>query len=290
MFEHLFGTRRRPTAMEEITLNRVQQMRALEPRRRCFADHSGIQMAKKNSTKTFSVKFKETIGPIYEAMTGCRLQYSQQYGNYWHFIDNDEQLAKIQEWERSQGSRIFLRDCLSLSVALGINFSDNWSHQRTELGELEDRAKRQQDTETINELAKRTIATIDELPFYPDADILTAVPPRPDKNFDLPSSIARLVSTATTKPNITSYFNFKDTKVSVKGVALDDKWAAWERVGLTVKGVDLKGKKIILIDDKYQSGTTIQFVGMLLQKHGASEVYGLSLVKTLRDTDNQVII
>lgn len=287
MFERLFRKRRRPTAMDEITLNRVQQMRALEPRRRCFVDHSGIQMNKKNGTKTFSVKFKETIGPIYEGMTGYRLQYSPQYDNYWHFIDDDEQLAEIQGWERSQGSRIFLRDCLSLSLALGSNFYDNRSYQRTELGEFEDRAKRQQDTGAINELAKRAIAAINELPFYRDADILTAVPPRPDKTFDLPSSIASLVAAGTKKSNITSNFNFEDTKVSVKGVALDDKWAAWEQVGLTIKGIDLTGKKVILIDDKYQSGTTIQFVGMVLQKHGATEVYGLSLVKTLRDTDNQ---
>jgi len=78
-----------------------------------------------------------------------------------------------------------------------------------------------------------------------------------------------------------------NTKASVKEVALDEKWAAWESADLQVTSLDLAEKKIILIDDKYQSGTTIQFVGSVLQSHGASEVYGLSLVKTLRDTDNQ---
>lgn len=285
--ERLFGKLRNPTSMDEITLERVQQMRALEPRRRCFADHSGIQMAKKNGSKSFSVKFEETIRPIYEAMTGCQLNHSTQFSNYWHSIDDDEDLAKIQGWESSQGSRVFLRDCLSLSIALGINFPDNQSHDHTELGELEHRAKQHRDKDAIKELAKRTIATINELPFYKDADFIAAVPPRPDKEFDLPLWIAKLVAVATKKPDITPNFKFGNTKSSVKEVALDEKWAAWESAGLTLDGVDLAGKKVILLDDKYQSGTTLQFVAMTLQRHGASEVYGLSLVKTLRDTDNQ---
>jgi len=285
--KHILGKLRNPTAMEKITLERVQQMRALEPRRRCFADHSGIQMAKKNGSKSFSVKFEETILPIYEAMTGCRLHHSPQYSNYWHSIDDDDDLVMIQRWESSQGSRVFLRDCLSLSVALGINFPDNNSHNHTELGELEHRAKQHRDKDAIKELAMRAIATINELPFYKDADFVAAVPPRPDKEFDLPTWIAKLVAVATKKPDITPYFKFGNTKGSVKEVALDKKWAAWEGSELTLDGVDLKDRKVILIDDKYQSGTTLQFVAMTLQKHGASEVYGLSLVKTLRDTDNQ---
>ncbi|MBU1223377.1 MAG: hypothetical protein KKA22_00800 [Gammaproteobacteria bacterium] len=285
--EKLLGQLQNPTAMDEITLARVKETRELEPRRRCFADHSGIQAAKQNGTKSFSVKFKETILPIYEAMTGFQLKHSIQFWNYWHRIGDDDELAKIQDWESSQGSRVFLRDCLSLSIALGINFVDNQSHQHTELGELEHQAKQQQNKEAIKSLAKRCAETINELPFYKGADFIAAVPPRPGKEFDLPSWVAKLVSVVTGKPDITSNFSFGNTKASVKEVALEEKWAAWEAADLKVNGIDLAGKKVILIDDKYQSGTTIQFVGMVLQKFGASEVYGLSLVKTLRDTDNQ---
>ncbi len=49
---------------------------------------------------------------------------------------------------------------------------------------------------------------------------------------------------------------------------------------------NVKDKTIILIDDKYQSGITIQYIAMKLQQAGAHEVYGLSFVKTLRDKDN----
>jgi phosphoribosylpyrophosphate synthetase len=285
--ERLFGKLRSPTAMDEITWERIQQMRKLEPRRRCFANHSGIQMAKRNGSKSFSVKFEETIRPIYEAMTGYQLHHNVKYNNYWHYIDDDEDLTKIQQWESSQGDRVFLRDCLSLSIALGINFPDNQSHERTELGELEHRAKKHGDKNAIKDLASRAITTIGELPFYRDADFVAAVPPRPDKGFDLPTAIAKLVAVRTEKRDITPDFKFGNTKGSLKELALDEKWAAWQNAALTVDNVELTDSKIILIDDKYQSGTTIQFVAMILQSHGASEVYGLSLVKTLRDSDNR---
>lgn len=42
-----------------------------------------------------------------------------------------------------------------------------------------------------------------------------------------------------------------------------------------------------LIDDKYQSRTTIQYVVMKLQQEGAYRVFELSVVKTMKDTDNQ---
>jgi predicted amidophosphoribosyltransferase len=41
-----------------------------------------------------------------------------------------------------------------------------------------------------------------------------------------------------------------------------------------------------LIDDKYQSGTTAQFVASHLYQAGAAEVCGLFCIKTWRDTDN----
>lgn len=261
-----------------------------KPRRRCFARDSGIQKKKKNGTKTFSVPFEETIRPIYEAMTKFRLNYNPNFQNYWHLINSDEELNRISEWETSQRDRVFLRDCLSLSLALGFNLEDNTSGKRTEIGELEYRAKNHRDRKAIEELGRRCIATITELPFYRDADIIAAVPPKPDKTFDLPTEMAKIISTHTGKSDITSYFSFGNVKGSVKEAPLEKKWAEWENADLslnTAKIDDLKDKKVILIDDKYQSGTTIQFVAMVLQKSGVSEIYGLCLVKTLRDTDNK---
>jgi predicted amidophosphoribosyltransferase len=275
---------------KEITLQNILEIRKIEPRRRCFATHSGIQDKKQNGTKTFSVPFEETIRPIYEAITNFKLKHNPSFGNYWHWINSDDELNRVKEWETSQGERVFLRDCLSLSLALGINLENNTSGKHTEIGQLEYQAKNHQNKEAVEELGRRCIATIEELPFYRDADLIAAVPQKPDKTFDLPTEMAKIISTHTGKSDITSYFSFGNLKGSVKEAPLERKWAEWENANLsldTTKIDDLKGKKVILIDDKYQSGTTIQFVAMVLQKSGVSEIYGLCLVKTLRDTDNR---
>ena len=50
---------------------------------------------------------------------------------------------------------------------------------------------------------------------------------------------------------------------------------------------DVEGKSIILIDDLYQSGSTMWTVAKLLKKRGARRVLGMGCVKSRRDTDNQ---
>ena len=58
-----------------------------------------------------------------------------------------------------------------------------------------------------------------------------------------------------------------------------------EAVGLTV-GSKISEEKVLLVDDLYQSGITMQFVAMHLLGAGAEQVYGLALVKSRRDSDN----
>ena len=59
-----------------------------------------------------------------------------------------------------------------------------------------------------------------------------------------------------------------------------------ENAELSYKGADLRGAKVLLLDDNYQSGISLQYVAMILQKYGAYQVYGLSMTKTLRDRGN----
>jgi len=46
------------------------------------------------------------------------------------------------------------------------------------------------------------------------------------------------------------------------------------------EGVDFEGKDIVLLDDLYMSGITLQYVAMKLKEAGAGKVYGLCLVKS----------
>jgi predicted amidophosphoribosyltransferase len=51
--------------------------------------------------------------------------------------------------------------------------------------------------------------------------------------------------------------------------------------------VDLQDADVILLDDKYQSGATANFVGGKLYEAGADRVLGLFCVKTWSNSDNQ---
>jgi predicted amidophosphoribosyltransferase len=73
----------------------------------------------------------------------------------------------------------------------------------------------------------------------------------------------------------------------VKALSLEQKWAALGAAGLEAKRRLVAGKRVILLDDKYQSGTTAQFAAARLQEAGAQAVLGLACVKTWRDTDNK---
>lgn len=271
--------------MKEITKDTVSAAHNQEPRRKCFADNSGVQ--KRKARPTFSVAI-ESAKKIFEAQTGLELRESQEHKNFWRFVSAEE-IEKIEEWERNQGSLIYLRDCMSLSVAIDSNFTDNTSGQYTTIGALENNGKNNRDQNAINQLADTVSQVIQYLPFYKDADLICSVPPRPDKDFDLPSSVTNLVSGKVGKQDVTGGFVFNGQKSSVKAATFDEKWNVWEGAQVSFQNspaFNVNDKTIILIDDKYQSGITIQYIAMKLQQAGAHEVYGLSFVKTLRDTDN----
>ena len=276
--------------LEPITLERVQALHKLpagQTRRKCFETHSGIQDTKQRPS--FSVNFRESIKPLYEAamMGKFRLQYSEKYGNYWHFINGNE-IEDVRGWERAQGSRVFIRDTLSTSIALAEYSSDPSEHQRTPIGELVYQAKYQVNQEAIQALSGRMAETIRSLPYYRIAHGVCAVPPCPTKTrTDLPTQIAALVAKELGVDDLTAGFQYQGTKAELKGLPLEQKWPALEAAGITYAGGRLDGKKIILIDDLYQSGVTMQFIAMKLQDAGAHHVYGLSMAKNLSDTDNQ---
>ena len=276
-----------------ITLERVIVCRMQTPKRIDLAGiHSG-QLQRKtvagrpNIVGTFSAPFAETIKPIFEASTGLVLFPSTEYGNFWRFIESEEEFAKINDWVAAQGSRIFLRDCLNLSIALDCNFEDAEGGGYTKLGSLEHLAKSTNDVGAIACLSRVCVETIGDLPYYREAKFVAAVPAMSVKSFDLPSQISSNVAEALGKQNLTTGFECKSLKeVPLKEARVEDKWALLEKTGLRLRTKLPKDADVVLIDDKYQSGTTMQFVAMKLQKAGARYVFGISLVKTLRDTDN----
>lgn len=282
-----------PFQRTPITLSRVLEYREKEPRRIDFARTHANVLKRQTVPKrpdiigNISFPFSETIKPLFETGTGISLFHSAQYDNYWYSIQDEAEFGTIQEWIKAQGSRIFLRNALDLSIALDCNLVDNQTGTYTSIGALEHKAKTNHDMSAVQMLSDECAATISSIPFFKNAAFVCSVPDMSEKGFDLPSSIAAGVGAALERNDITRYFQWKNSKVMpLKEAQIHEKWSVLEQTGLCLNSELPKDSDVVLIDDKYQSGTTMQFVAMKLQEAGARHIFGISLVKTLRDTDN----
>lgn len=274
--------------MKKITHKTVLSKRSLKPKRCFFDTESGLTTDEYGDSGQFHVKFPESIKLIFEKQTGLCIHHDPIFGQYYCEINTDEELITIKSWEKKQGSLVFLRDCLSISLALDENYNHNVG-QKTEIGKLEYEGKHHQDTIAIQQLADMVEEKINGLPFYKDANFICSVPSYKSSDFDLPSSVTSLVSNKIGIQDITKGFVFSKQKSSLKELPLDQKWNGWEDAKISFNNnsaINIEEKTVILIDDKYQSGTTIQYIAMKLQEAGAREVYGLCFVKTMNDTDN----
>lgn len=275
--------------MEKITKETVLAEFEQQTRKTYFYDGVGKQiwwgLRTEKPRPTFTAYMNSSI-KIFEAQTGLELEFESNYQGYWRYV-NEEETAKIRDWMKSQGTLVFLRDCLSLSVALSNNFDK--SGERTPIGQLQNEGKWKEDENSIRQLANMVEQQIRNLPYYKDGDLICSVPSPSDKGFDFPGKVASLVGEKVGKQNITGGFVFGGPKPSLKDVPFDKKWQVWEDAQVSFRSGDefnIKDKTIILIDDLYQSGITIQYIAMKLQQAGAREVYGLSFVKTRGDKDN----
>lgn len=81
-------------------------------------------------------------------------------------------------------------------------------------------------------------------------------------------------------------------KPEMKGLSFDKKIEIWKAIYQDENSIDLdparvQGRDIVIVDDLYQSGTTMWAYAEKLKRIGARHVFGLACVKSMRDSDNQ---
>ncbi len=238
---------------------------------------------------SFNIPFLDTIKGVLDAE--CPLDFLPNKhvpGGYWRPIQSEEEFQRIKEWVGRQGSRVFLRDCLDMSLALGMNMAlkEGAPPAHTELGDLESRAKNNADPAAIAALVDRFAATIAELPRYRDAKLIAAIPPSRGKTYDFPSVLVGRLAERLGLEDVTSRFQFAQPKGSVKSTNLEDKWETLAKAGLAFSPRLMNRPSMILVDDKYQSGCSAHFVASVLREAGAGCIFGIYAVKTLGDSDN----
>jgi hypothetical protein len=271
----------------DITRENVEAIRAKEGAHRvCFSTTHADQPKRStgNFVGSFTVPFLNSIGRLFLNDTGLNLG-PDKFGRYWLSIREEAQFSRVQNWVTMQGTRVFIRDCLDMSVALDFNFTDS-KVEHTEMGALESRCKNARDGAAINLIVDMMCSSVSDMCGYSSAKFIAAVPARPGKGYDLPSNLASEISKRKGLTDLTRHFSFAGQKSSIKATKIGDKWEKWELAGLSFNHELKERPSVILIDDKYQSGITLQYVASRLRAAGAGEIYGLCVVKTLRDTDN----
>lgn len=214
----MFGPKR-------ITKADVEQARSASPRRISFAYAHSEQpkrLSNQGDVGRFAIPFGETIASIFTADTGIHL-YDSKFGGLWRAIKTEAEFQAIQTWKERQGTRIFLRDCLDLSMALDQNFTDTESGLYTTLGALEARAKETPDEEAIAGLVEHLAAAIRDLPHYRDTNLIAAVPPRPGKVYDLPTRLASQLGATVGLEDLTGHFAFTGNREAIKSLEVERK-------------------------------------------------------------------
>ena len=253
-------------------------------RRICFkTTHKNSLKASKNPNYvgTFNVPFYNTIGPIFKDMTKLDLFPAKQFDNWWRSIRSQNEFDEIEKFIHKVRPLVFLRDTLALSISISELREES---ERTAIGELEYRAKYKNDDRSFEKLCKICVHSITNLPYYKETDVICAVPANKGES-NLPMKIANNIDSILGIENITGSISWGNTKPPLKGLHINKKWPALEESNLIINK-ELIDRTVLILDDLYQSGLTLQYVASKIQKAGAKYILGITLVKSQCDTDN----
>ena len=224
-----------------------------------------------------TVPFGDSIGLLLKEQTDIVLRKSSK-GKYYKKL-TPEEYEKAKSFVGSYANVVFLRDLLDASVALSLNFESD-GETRTHIGQLEKSAKYDNDENAVEELAAVVDEFIGNNPLYANADYLCAVPPTKADEKNLPVRIIEKLKNFKGS-NVSDSIVWTSKTESLKNAEGADKLEILKHSGLEIaEGVDFEGKNIVLLDDLYMSGITLQYVAMRLKEAGAGKVYGLCLVKS----------
>lgn len=183
---------------------------------------------------------------------------------------------------------------LNSCTALEFNY-DFEKKARTYYGNRLWQAKYQNNIQAKQDLTTGLSIILKELPYFPLQNcIVTYVPPCFTKAQYLPRDLVNgILTTIGTNNSVTlhkldSWITIE--KPEVKKLSIDQKFGVWNELynGQVAYNCTTKEKlPVVIIEDSYQSGTTMWAYATYLKDLGFPEVHGLCCVKNMRDTDNK---
>lgn len=235
---------------------------------------------KENEVAWFNVPFKEPINAILAPLFGVNTFLYERHGSSkaTHRFNTQEELDEFNVKIEPYKELVFMRDCLDLSVALSMHDTAP-DGVKTEFGEAEYQVKyNKQRGEYLQTLVNKTQFWLDKLPYFKHADCVCCVP---TQHPVMSLILGQLKGFSFENISDDVYWNNKNDEI--KGKVASEKLASLNQFDLRIDS-NIKGKTILLLDDMYQSGLTLQFVAMKMKQAGADRVFGLTLVKALSNS------
>lgn len=214
---------------------------------------------------------------------------------YLKGVAADEELpAEIDDWINTVGQYVAMKDFLALSFALDYERKGgNPDSGQTEVGALRAAAKpygKQSATkntkEAADKLAERCISFLNRMTCYGSADCVVAMPPSdPAKDYNLPRHLAERIAAAWGRENLSQHVRTLKQRESLKGAPIAAKLDTLLGTIEVDAGV-FHNKNVLLVDDLYQSGISMNYCALMLLRAGAQKIFGLACEKTCRNDDN----
>lgn len=191
----------------------------------------------------------------------------------------------------------YFEDVIDCCIAADWNF-DFQTQKRTLVGEAEYQIKYRYTKGLLSKddadkqaeiLSKALLDCCKFLPIKTERNLfVTTIPALKDDQHKLSWAMARFIKEECGGEFLTA--TLKEQKPKTKSLSVIDKVNIWEDIYAN-EGVilsdNVKGKEVLIIDDLYQSGTSMWAYAKYLNLLGASSVFGLVSVKSQRDSDNQ---
>lgn len=201
----------------------------------------------------------------------------------------------VRDWLATVGQYVGMRDYLALSYALDFEREEgDPDRPQTEVGGLRATAKpyggaaaSARTRAAADQLAEKCLRFLEEMTCYRTADCVVAMPPSdPAREYNLPRHLAARISEQRPDlPDLSSRVRTKRVRESIKNVPRAAKLDTLLDTITADPGV-FRGRKVLLIDDLYQSGISMNYCGLQLLNAGAKKIFGLACEKTCHNEDN----
>lgn len=233
-----------------------------------------------------SQHYKSLLMAALEGKTMSRIfpdnKNEYEWGAFIHSTVSSDRLA-VKSFLNLMKVHIFIKDDLDQCFAIGHHSSGGG---KTEVGSLVYDSKPYSKPATLKHrsssirLSELFIEFVTQNPTYSKLDMVLSIPALATKTFDLPLTISEEISKRTGISNGNGVLRkIKSTKPIKDCETAQEKIKNLQGAFSSDSLEFFSGKKILLIDDIYQSGFTMHEVASVLRSAGAQGIYGLVATK-----------